>query len=87
MISLNAMRSLTSWSILTMPGAVLKYPMLSLISRDWGLGPVSVITVTLVWVGDLGGRCAPLLSVFIILRSSVTNLPSVPRDLESDRVK
>ena len=49
-----------------MPGAVLKYPMLSLISRDWGLGPASVITVTLVWVGDLGGR-APLLSVFIIL--------------------
>lgn len=49
-----------------MPGAVLKYPMLSLISRDWGLGPASVITVTLVWVGDLGGS-APLLSVFIIL--------------------
>ena len=42
--------------------------MLSLISRDWGLGPVSVITVTLVWVGDLGGRCTAPLSLFIILR-------------------
>ena len=74
-----------------MPGAVLKYPMLSLISRDWGLGPVSVITVTLVWVGDLGGRCTAPLSLFIILQRScvpgqMSAAESSQHDLEGDQV-
>ena len=61
---------LTSWTSLMMPGTVLKYPMFSLISRDCGAGPGSVVTVTEVW------DFIPLLSD-IILEVELDNFQQV----------